>query len=49
MQGKEYFKTKLEESLKREESAYAARKVTEMEKDRLKKQIDELRESKEEL
>lgn len=49
IQGKEDFKTKLEESLKRKESVDVARKVAKMEKERLKRQIDELRESKEEL
>lgn len=37
IQGKEDFKTKLGESLKREESVDAARKVAKMEKERLKR------------
>lgn len=49
MQSKEDFKTKLEESVKREESPNAARKAEEVENNKLERWIDDLIESTEEL
>lgn len=46
VQGKENFKTKLKEILKREESSDAARKSVELKNKKLERRVDELNESR---